>query len=186
MLFFPEDYARLDSFSLTSEGSLPASVRGCGQALEIERPSGRVLLQIGGSAPALPDGCVHHGCVHHRFVGDPAPVGFCGRHAPSETGRTPNGDLRIALFDNATDCLEDFTPAPRPRWNHRSRVAEYRLSGDEAVFLRHHESLCRIDAGGSAPALENGNRLIARGRGRVEDRSPASVVEVDSSGREVL
>ena len=198
MLSFPEQYARLNSFSLTTEGNLLASFRGCAQVLEIERPSGRVLRQVGGRAPAIPDGR-----VHHRFVGDPYPVGFCGQHTPIETGRSANGDLRLALFDNGVGCPGD---EHRRRWhrNHPSRVVEYRLSGDEAIFLRHREIPFPVDIAGSVQALENGNWLISQGwtaptpllegiRDRFErfgntdgSRRPTSVVEMDPTGREVL
>ena len=175
---FPENYAWLNSFSFTAEGNLLASFRGCAQVLEIERPSGRVLRQLGGSAPALADGR-----LHHRFVGDPYPVGFCGQHTPIETGRSANGDLRIALFDNGVHCLEDLA-RPRPHENHPSRMVEYRLSGDEAVFLRHHESLFPSDRTGAVQALPNGNRLVTWGFG--PGRPPTSLVEVDPTGREVF
>ena len=186
---FPDHYAWLNSFSLTSEGNLLASFRGCAQVLEIERPSGRVLRQIGGSAPAIPDGR-----VHHRFVGDPYPIGFCGQHTPIETGREANGDLRLALFDNGILCFGDW---PQPYENHRTRVVEYRLSDGEAVFLRHYESLFSMHIAGSVQALENGNWLISQGWNRRGDRRPkslmedhsrpaTSVVEVDPLGREVF
>ena len=177
---FPDHYAWLNSFSFTAEGNLLASFRGCAQVLEIERPSGRVLRQLGGSAPAIPDGR-----VHHRFVGDPYPVGFCGQHTPIETGRGANGDLRIALFDNGVHCLEDLDEvSPGPHQNHHSRMVEYRLSGDEAVFLRHHESLAPSYAAGAVQALPNGNRLVTWGRG--PGRPLSSLVEVDPTGRAVF
>ena len=179
---FPDHYAWLNSFSFTAEGNLLASFRGCAQVLEIERPSGRVLRQLGGSLPPIPDGR-----VHYRFVGDPYPVGFCGQHTPIETGREANGDLRIALFDNGVHCLEDLDEdfaKPQPHRNHHSRVVEYRLSGDEAVFLRHHESLFPNDARGAVQALPNGNWLIAWGSR--PGRPPTSLVEVDPTGREVF
>ena len=175
---FPEQYSWLNSFSLTPEGNLLASFRGCAQILEIERPSGRVLRQLGGSAPALPDGR-----VHLRFVGDPEPAGFCGQHTPVVTGRGVRGELRVALFDNAIHCLGD-EHRPQPHENHPSRVVEYRLSGDEAIFLRHYESLFSIHAAGSVQALANGNWLITWGWGG--SRPPTSLVEVDPTGREVL
>ncbi len=173
---FPDHYAWLNSLSFTSEGNLLASFRGCAQVLEIERPSGRVLRQIGGSAPAIPDGR-----VHHRIVGDPYPVGFCGQHTPIETGRSADGDLRIAVFDNGVHCLGD-EDRPRPHENHPSRVVEYRLSGEEAIFLRHYESLFSNHVAGSVQALDNGNWLITWGWGPPR----VSPVEVDPSGREVF
>ena len=169
---FPDHYAWLNSLTLTGEGNLLASFRGCAQVLEIERPSGRVLRQLGGSAPAVPDGR-----VHHRFVGDPVPGGFCGQHTPIETGRSANGDLRLALFDNGNHCPGGFD---RPR----SRVVEYRLGAGEAVFLRHYESLFAMHIAGSVQALGNGNWLVTWGWGG--NRPQTSLVEVDPSGREVL
>ena len=199
---FPEYYAWLNSFSFTSAGNLLASFRGCAQVLEIERPSGRILRQLGGSAPPIPDGR-----VHYRFVGDPVPVGFCGQHTPVETGREANGDLRIALFDNAVLCPGD-EHRPWPYDHHHTRVVEYRLSGDEAVFLRDYELGFQVRIAGSVQALANGNWLISQGWTRYDqwsrqpappwlervgdwfeelgDDFPPSVVETDPTGREVL
>ena len=192
---FPDHYAWLNSFSLTAEGHLLASFRGCAQVLEIDRPSGQVRRQLGGSAPAIPDGR-----VHYRFVGDPVPAGFCGQHTPIQTG-----DDRIALFDNGVHCLEDRNEDWRqPHENHRSRVVEYRLSGGEAVFLRHHEVPFPVNIAGSVQTLAGGNWLIAQGWNpglplldRIFDRirkgfetgvrwRRTSVVEVDPAGREVF
>lgn len=170
---FPEQYGWLNSISLTAGGNLLASFRGCAQVLEIERPSGRVLRQLGGSAPAIADGR-----IHHRIVGDPQPGGFCGQHTPIETG-----ERRIALFDNGVHCLPD-EGEPRTVEHHPSRVVEYRLRGDEAIFVRHHRSPSVIHAAGSVQALENGNWLITWGWGG--NRPRTSLVEVDPSGREVL
>ena len=170
---FPEQYGWLNSISLTAGGNLLASFRGCAQVLEIERPSGRVLRQLGGSAPAIADGR-----IHHRIVGDPQPAGFCGQHTPIETG-----ERRIALFDNGVHCLPD-EGEPRTVEHHPSRVVEYRLRGDEAIFVRHHRSPSVIHAAGSVQALENGNWLITWGWGG--NRPRTSLVEVDPSGREVL
>ena len=185
---FPEHYAWLNSFSLTGEGNLLASFRGCAQVLEIERPSGRIRRQIGGSAPAIADGR-----VHHRFVGDPVPVGFCGQHTPVETGRGANGDLRLAVFDNAVHCPPGPDPnlaRPPPPRTHRPRVVEYRLSGDEAVFLRHYEIPFPAPIAGSVEALPGGNWLISPGwdypGGERPPSHPTTVVEVDPTGREVL
>ena len=186
---FPRRAGMINSFSLTGEGNLLASFRQCAQVLEIERPSGRVLRQIGGSAPAIPDGR-----VHHRFVGDPSPAGFCGQHSPIETGREANGDLRLALFDNGILCFGDW---PHPYENHRTRVVEYRLDDGEAVFLRHYESLFSMHIAGSVQTLGNGNWLISQGWNWTGDRRPKSlrtdhsrpaisVVEVDPLGREVF
>ena len=180
---FPDHYAWLNSFSLTSAGTLLASFRGCAQVLEIERPSGRVLRQLGGSAPALPDGR-----VHYRLVGDPEPAGFCGQHTPVETGRGANGEMRIALFDNGVHCPGDEHPDDnhrrRPREHHRSRLVEYRLGdGGEAVFLRHYEMPWFVPYAGSVQALGNGNRLLTYGRAR---GLSSTLVEVDPSGQEVL
>ena len=196
---FPDHYAWLNSLWLTAEGRLLASFRGCSQVLAIERPSGKVRWQLGGSAPAIPDGR-----VHYRFVGDPVPAGFCGQHTPIQTG-----DNRIALFDNGIHCLEDRNEGWRqPRENHPSRVVEYRLSGSEAIFLRHHEVPFPVNIAGSVQTLTGGNWLIAQGANfpgppldrtvdRIVDRirkvfetdvrlRRTSVVEVDPTGREVF
>ncbi len=66
---FPREYAKLNSLQLSGSptesrgsgesrepgGHLIASFRGCSTVLKIERPSGRVLWQLGGSDPSAPD-----------------------------------------------------------------------------------------------------------------------------------
>ena len=183
--FFPEEYAKLNGLHLDAEGNLIASFRGCSQALKIERPSGRVLWQFGGSDPAAPDAHDPRRPTFerpwHQASGDPH-GGFCAQHTVTEPA--PG---RILLFDNG-QCPE----ADRES----SRVVEYRLpaSGQpgqqgageagpgQAIFLRHYEPGVMTVYGGAATALANGNRLIAWGGGT----APASVSEVDGAGRELF
>ena len=174
---FPEEYAKLNSLHL-SAGHLVASFRACSTVLKIERPSGRVLWQLGGSDPAEPDRFDHRRPTFkrawYRPTADPRD-GFCAQHSVLET--EPG---RLLLFDNG-QCPDGTRPS--------SRVVEYRLlqrggqeGGGEAVFVHHHEPGRLTLYGGAVTLLPNGNWLIAWGGG-VRD---ATLSEVDPSGAEVL
>ena len=112
---FPREYAKLNSLQL-SGGDLIASFRGCSTVLKIERPSGRVLWQFGGSDPVAPDPYDARRPTFerpwHRPTGDPR-GGFCAQHTALETA--PG---RILMFDNGT-CPDGNRPS--------SRVVEYQL-----------------------------------------------------------
>ena len=171
----PQDYAHLNSLRLV-DGDIVASFRGCSQVLKIERPSGRVLWQLGGSRPAIPDGR-----VHYSIVGDPEPEGFCGQHTAIES---PPGT--ITLFDNGWRC-----PAGYSRWRDSpdlagrgARVVEYRLEGEEAVFSREYRSHLPSPARGAVQLLGGGRWWITWGVGVGRPLTGAS--EVDAAGREVF
>ena len=169
---FPEEYAKLNSLSL-SEGNIVASFRACSQVLRIERPSGRVIWQLGGSDPAEPDSYdgrrpVFDDRPWYRVAGDPL-GGFCAQHATLETASG-----RVLMFDNG-QCPDGDRPA--------SRVVEYRLgAGGEAAFLRHYEIGRLSGYAGAVALLENGNWLVSWGGGGIG----AALSEVDPSGRELL
>ena len=173
--FFPDDYAHLNSLFL-SDGDIVASFRGCGQVLKIERPSGRVLWQLGGAAPAIADGR-----IHYRIVGDPEPAGFCGQHTAIE--RPPG---TITLLDNGVRCPSDPRGRREPGaifQNHHTRVVEYRLTEGSAVFSREYRRLFPSPIAGAVQVLPDGNWSITTGfRGRLRDEV---VLEVDATGREV-
>ena len=172
---WPHSYGHLNSLDLV-DNDIVASFRGCSQVLKIERPSGRVLWQLGGSRPAVPDGR-----IHYSVVGDPEPEGFCGQHTAIES---PPGT--ITLFDNRWRC-----PAGYSRWRDSpreagrgARVVEYRLEGEEAVFSREYRSHLPSAATGAVQLLGGGRWLITWGSGRGRPRTGAS--EVDDTGREVF
>ena len=172
---WPWEYAHLNSLQLV-DGDIVASFRGCSQVLKIERPSGRVLWQLGGSRPAIPDGR-----VHYSIVGDPEPEGFCGQHTAIES---PPGT--ITLFDNGFRCPDDYS-----RWRDSpgeagrgARVVEYRLEGEEAVFSREYRSHLPSPAAGAVQLLGGGRWLITWGVGL--GRPDLGVSEVDAAGREVF
>ena len=173
--FFPDDYAHLNSLFL-SDGDIVASFRGCGQVLKIERPSGRVLWQLGGAAPAIDDGR-----IHYPIVGDPEPDGFCGQHTAIE--RPPG---TITLLDNGVRCPSDPRGRRAPEEifeNHHTRVAEYRLTEGGAVFSREYRQLFSHPIAGAVQVLPDGNWSITTGFGnRLRDHV---VLEVDPTGREV-
>ena len=168
--------AFLNSFFLSKseedgDEDLLASFRGCGQVLKIDRASGRVLWQLGGTAPAIADGR-----IHYRITGDPVPTGFGGQHNPVETGSGT-----IVLFDNGLRFEDE-----RPRHLHPSRVVEYRLGGAEASFRRHYQSLWGSRYAGSVQILDNGHWFISWGFGPARGRD-AAITEVDpATGRVVF
>ena len=179
---FPREYAKLNSLQL-SGGDLIASFRGCSTVLKIERPSGRVLWQLGGSDPGQPDPYDARRPTFerpwHRPTGDPR-GGFCAQHTALETA--PG---RILMFDNGT-CPDGNRPS--------SRVVEYRLGppgeatsespgqNGEATFIRHHEPGRLAVYGGAVAPMPNGNWLISWGSGPGD----ATLSEVDPSGAELF
>ena len=168
---FPREYAKLNSLSL-SGGDIVASFRACSQALKIDRPSGRVLWQLGGSDPAAPDAYDNRRPVFerkwYRVAGDPR-GGFCAQHATLEPA--PG---RVLMFDNG-QCPDGNRPS--------SRVVEYRLgAGGEAAFVRHYEPGRLAAYAGAVALLENGSWLVAWGG---SGPGPA-LSEVDESGRELF
>ena len=170
--FFPGQYAHLNSLDLDAAGNVLAGFRGCSQALKIERLSGRVLWQLGGSDPTAPDAYDERRPAFdrpwYRPANDPH-GGFCAQHSVSEIA--PD---RILMFDNG-QC--------GGREDRDSRVVEYRLDrGGEAVFARHYEPGWPTFYGGAVTPLANGNWLIAWGGGP----GNATLSEVDAAGRELF
>ncbi len=170
--FFPDEYAKLNSLDLDADGNILASFRACSLALKIERPSGRVLWQLGGSDPAAPDRYDERRPAFarpwYRPTGDPL-GGFCSQHTVLETAPGT-----ILLFDNGR-CGGGA--------DRDSRVVEYRLGANgEAVFARHYEPGWPTFFGGAVTELANGNWLIAWGGGP----GKAAVSEVDAAGRELF
>ena len=191
---FPREYAKLNSLHL-SAGDLIASFRACSVVLKIERPSGRVLWQLGGSDPAEPDPFDPSRPTFdrpwYRPANDPR-GGFCAQHTAIETA--PG---RILLFDNG-QCPDGDRSS--------SRVVEYQLgpggavaaespapgrgapehrpgAGGEAAFVRHHEPGRLAVYGGAVAPLPNGNWLISWGAGPGDG---ATLSEVDPSGAELF
>ena len=138
--------------------------------VRIDRPSGSLVWQMGGTEPPRDPAT--------RFlplVGDPAGE-FCGQH---HVTATPNGSL--LMFDNGTHCL-----GARKHEAPFTRIVEYDLSaGTEARFVREYR-LPPEDgvaaSGGGVVALEGGNWLITWG----SNGPQIAVSEVDPDGNEVL
>ena len=170
--FFPDEYAKLNSLDLDAQGNVLASFRGCSVALKIERPSGRVLWQLGGSDPAAPDRYDQRRPAFDRPWYQPTNDphgGFCSQHTVLETAPGT-----ILLFDNGR-CGGGA--------DRDSRVVEYRLgNGGEAAFVRHYEPGHPTFFGGAVTELANGNWLIAWGGGP----GKATLSEVDAAGRELF
>ena len=170
--FFPDKYAHLNSLDLDEAGNVLAGFRGCSLVLKIERPSGHVLWQLGGSDPGAPDAYDERRPAFdrpwYRPTGDPH-GGFCTQHSVLEPA--PG---RILMFDNGRCGGGE---------DRDSRVVEYRLDrGGEAVFARHYEPGWPTFYGGAVTPLANGNWLIAWGGGP----GNATLSEVDAAGRELF
>lgn len=180
---FPDDYAHVNSLHLI-EGDIVASFRGCSQVLKIDRPSGRVLWQLGGSDPGEAD--LHDSArpvfdrPFYQIVSNPEDEGFCGQHSAIEAR-----DGIVVIFDNGIHCLFDRTDRTDRDAAGRTRVVEYRLSGDQAVFQRHYQPVGqpRTVAAGAVQVLASSHWLITWGRGPQLSRS---ITEVDSDQREVF
>ena len=173
---FPNDYAHLNSLH-ELEGDVVAGLRGCAQVLRIERATGAVVWQIGGSLPMRADRpAPSSGAARHlELVGDPEGE-FCGQHQVTATSA---GSL--LMFDNGTHCL-----GPRKGRPPVTRIVEYDVStGTEARFVREYR-LPAVDgfaaSGGGVTALENGNWLITWGN----NGPRIAVSEVDTEGNEVF
>ncbi len=162
---FPGDYAHLNSIQLTPEGDIIGSFRGCAQVLKIDRPSGDVIWQLGGTASDF------------TIVGDPYEE-FCGQHTALELE-----DNHIIMFDNGNYCIGDRESV----YGQFSRVLMYQLdlAAGEAIFSQHQalngtfQEFTRSQ--GAVQVLENGNWLISWGSG-----PDMSITELDSSGEEVF
>ena len=83
---WPDDYAHINSVSISEDRNLILSLRGCSQILKIDRKTGEKIWQLGGAN------------TDFTIVGDPYKE-FCGQHTASEI----RGSLYI--FDNGGFCL---------------------------------------------------------------------------------
>ena len=173
---FPNDYAHLNSLH-ELDGDIVVGLRGCAQALRIERATGAVVWQIGGSLPMRADRpAPTTGPTRYLPVsGDPLGE-FCGQHAVTAT---PAGTL--LMFDNGNHCLgarKDLPPV--------TRIVEYDISsGTEARFVREYrlpEADGLAASGGGVTALPNGNWLITWGN----SGPMIAVSEVDPAGNEIF
>ena len=177
---FPIDYAHLNSLHELEgdrKGDIVVGLRGCAQVLRIERATGAVVWQMGGSLPMRADRpAPASGAARHlELVGDPEGE-FCGQHHVTATA---TGSL--LMFDNGNHCL-----GPRKDRPAVTRIVEYDIStGTEARFVREYR-LPAVDgfaaSGGGVTALENGNWLITWGN----NGPRVAVSEVDTRGNEVF
>ena len=162
---FPDDYGHLNAISLTEDGDLIGSFRGCGQVLKIDRPGGTVEWYLGGSNSDF------------LVTGDPFDE-FCGQHTAWQLA---NGN--ILMFDNGNYCLGERESL----YGQFSRVVEYALDFQtmQATFVRDYslDGLYQAftSSQGSVQPLSNGNWLISWGRG-----PDTSVTEVTQSGGKVF
>ena len=174
---FPNDYAHLNSLHEMEGGDIVVGLRGCAQVLRLERSTGAVVWQLGGTEPMRADrprpaaGATRYLPV----VGDPEGE-FCGQHHVTVT---PAGS--VLMFDNGNHCL-----GPRKARTPVSRIVEYDIaSGTVARFVREYR-LPAADgfaaSGGGVTALENGNWLITWGN----NGHPLAVSEVDRAGNEIF
>lgn len=162
---FPSDYAHLNAVSLTEDGDLIGSFRGCGQVLRIDRSTGAVDWYLGGSQS------------DYLITGDSFNE-FCGQHT---AWQLENGN--VLMFDNGSFCLG----GREALYGQFSRAVEYALDPEtgQAMFVRDYsldgvyQAFTRSQ--GSVQLLSNGNWLVGWGNG-----PDVSVTEVNPSGRKVF
>ena len=173
---FPNDYAHLNSLH-ELEGDIVAGLRGCAQVLRIERATGAVVWQLGGTEPMRDDRVAPStGATRYLPVVDDPEGEFCGQH---HVTATPGGSL--LMFDNGNHCLGARKDRPLV-----TRIVEYDISsGTGARFVREYR-LPEADgfaaSGGGVTALANGNWLITWGN----NGPRIAVSEVDAAGNEIL
>ena len=173
---FPNDYAHLNSLH-ELEGDILAGLRGCAQVLRIERSTGAVVWQLGGSLPMRADRPVpSSGATRFLPLVDDPDGEFCGQH---HVTATPSGSL--LMFDNGSHCLGPKKSSPPV-----SRIVEYDISsGTEARFVREYR-LPAADgfapSGGGVTAQPNGNWLVTWGN----NGPKIAVSEIDPDGKEVF
>ena len=169
---FPDDYAHINSLQLV-DGDIIASFRGCSQVLKIERPSGRVIWQLGGSDPgeADPHDSNREVFADRTHYSVPPEDQFCGQHSAVRTERGT-----IVLFDNGIHCLGDRTDTTDADVPGRTRVVEFELVSGSARVVREYrpEGQARSYSAGAVQVLENGNWFITWGR-----LPPRSITEYD-------
>ena len=175
---FPDDYAHLNSLH-ELDGDIVAGLRGCAQVLRIERTTGAVVWQIGGSLPMRPDRpAPPTGATRYLPVvgDDDAGNEFCGQHSVTVTPARS-----LLMFDNGSHCL-----GPRKNELPFTRIVEYDISsGTEARFVREYrlpEADGVATSGGGVTELENGNWLITWGN----NGPTIAVSEVDTAGNEIF
>ena len=182
---FPNDYAHLNSLH-ELDGDIVAGLRGCNQVLLLERDTGAVKWQMGGSEPMRADRpqAAAGPAQFLPLAGDPLGE-FCGQH---HVTATPEG--RVLMFDNGSNCHGER------KLQRITRVVEYDISsGTEARWVREYR-LPEADgfafSGGGVTALANGNWLITwggnlRGPDEAQLAEPVAVSEVDpATGTEIL
>ena len=173
---FPRDYAHLNSLH-ELDGDIVAGFRGCAQVLLLERDTGAVVWQMGGTLPMRADRpAPSAGATRYLAVADDPLGEFCGQH---HVTATPAGS--VLMFDNGNHCLGERKAAAPV-----TRVVEYDISsGTEARFVREYR-LPEADgfaaSGGGVTALQNGNWLITWGN----NGPTIAVSEVDRAGNEVF
>ena len=175
---FPDDYAHLNSLH-ELEGDIVAGLRGCAQVLRLERDTGAVVWQMGGTPTMRADRPMpSSGATQYLpVVGDDAARNeFCGQH---HVTATPAGS--VLMFDNGNHCQ-----GARRNDAPFTRIVEYDISsGTEARFVREYR-LPEADgfarSGGGVTALDNGNWLITWGN----NGPTIAVSEVDTAGNEIF
>ena len=161
---FPDDYAHINSFQVSADENLVASLRGCSMVLKIERPSGRTLWDLGGFNPEI------------AIVGDPYNE-FCGQHTA-----TLDAENNLLVFDNGGHC----NGSREGSYGNFSRAVEYKIDEEaaQASFIRDYSFdgaySAYTSSGGGVFRTPNGNWLISWSRNVMD------VTEVTPSGEIAL
>ena len=145
------DYVHLNSLHLV-DGDIVASLRNCHQVLRIDRSSGAVVWQVGGTHPPR-----NAATEYLEIVADvDGQNEFCKQHSATITASG-----KLLLFDNGFGCR-----GSRKDEAIFTRIVEYDISGTQAVFSRQYRLPVehgRIHSRGAVRELENGNWLAAWG-----------------------
>ena len=157
------DYAHLNSLQLV-DGDIIATFRRCNTVARIDRSTGALEWQVGGTSPPRDDATDYLTIVDDSDGQNE----FCGPHSAT---LTESGTL--LLYDNGNFCN-----GPRKQASPFSRVVEYDLvitdTRKEAVFKRQYllpSGHGYSASGGSVVELPNGNWVI--GWGYLEGASAA-------------
>lgn len=140
---WPDDYAHINSINVSEDNNIILSLRGCSQALKIDRSSGQTIWQLNGSNPSL------------IITGDPYKE-FCGQHTISEI------DGYLYIFDNGGYCLGDR----EENVGQFSRALKYKLDYDQGYaefvsdYSQNNAYSEYTSSGGSFFLTPRGNWII--------------------------
>jgi hypothetical protein len=139
------DYAHGNSLFEDFDGNIIVSFRGISQIMKIRRKTGEIMWRLGGDTGNI------------SIENDPL-KGFCGQHTAT---RLENGN--ILIFDNGQWCAPTHNEHPEI-----TRIIEYEIDFENRkadMIWQYSRAGFYTASGGGCSRLNNGNTLIAWGRG---------------------